>query len=60
MSVKCIYIQDHFITFSDSKKVSEWTIEHQKRFDETKTLLTEKISNTIPDPDQPFSAMYDC
>ena len=31
--------------------------EHQKRFEETKTLLTEKISNTIPDSDQPFYAM---
>ena len=37
----------------------EWTTEHQKRFEETKTLLTEKISNTIPDPDQPFYAMCD-
>ena len=29
----------------------EWTLEHQKRSDETKTLLTEQISDTIPDPD---------
>ena len=34
----------------------EWTTEHQKRFEETKALLTEQITNTIPDPDQPFYA----
>ena len=27
------------------------------RFEEIKKLLIEKISNTIPDPDQPFYAM---
>ena len=32
----------------------EWTTEHQKRFEEMKTLLIEQISNTIPDPDQPM------
>ena len=37
----------------------EWTTEHQKRFEEIKTLLTEQLSNTIPDPDQPFYAMWD-
>ena len=36
-----------------------WTIEHQKWFEEIKTHLTEQISNTIPDPDQPFYAMCD-
>ena len=35
----------------------EWTTEHQKRFEEIKTLLTEQLSNTIPDPNQPFYAM---
>ena len=30
-----------------------------KRFKEIKTLLTEKLSNTIPNPDQPFYAMCD-
>ena len=35
----------------------EWTTEHQKRFEETKTLLREQLSNTIPDPDQPFCAI---
>ena len=38
---------------------SEWTTEHQKRFEEIKTLLTEQLSNTIPDPDQQFYAMCD-
>ena len=28
----------------------EWTTEHQTRFIEIKKLLTEQISNTIPDP----------
>ena len=37
----------------------EWTIEHQTRFEEIKKLLTEQISNTIPDPNQPFYAMCD-
>ena len=37
----------------------EWTTEHQKRFEEIKTLLTEELSDTIPDPDQPFYAMCD-
>ena len=27
----------------------EWTTEHQKAFEEKKTLLTAQISNTIPD-----------
>ena len=33
----------------------EWTAEHQTRFEEIKKLLTEQISNTIPDPNQPFN-----
>ena len=37
----------------------EWTTEHQKRFKEIKTILSEQISNTIPDPDQPFYAACD-
>ena len=32
----------------------EWTTEHQARFEEIKKLLTEQISNTIPDPNQPM------
>ena len=35
----------------------EWTTGHQKRFEEIKTLLTEQLSNTITDPNQPFFAM---
>ena len=37
----------------------EWTTEHQTRFEEVKKLLTEQISITIPDPNQPFYAMCD-
>ena len=37
----------------------EWTTEHQTRFEESKKLLTEQISNTIPDSNQPFYAMCD-
>ena len=37
----------------------EWSTEHQTRFEEIKKLLTEQISNTIPDPHQPFNAMCD-
>ena len=37
----------------------EWTTKHQKRFEEIKTLLTEQLSNIIPNPDQPFYAMCD-
>ena len=37
----------------------EWTTEHQTRFEQIKKLLTEQISNTIPDPNQPFHAMCD-
>ena len=32
------------------QKNFEWTTEHQTRFEEVKKLLTEQISNTIPDP----------
>ena len=48
-----------FYNILRQQKSFEWTTEHQTRFDETKKLLTEKISNTIPDPNQPFYAMYD-
>ena len=37
----------------------EWNTEHQARFEEIKKLLTEQISNTIPDSNQPFYAMCD-
>ena len=37
----------------------ELTTEHQTQFEEIKTLLTESVSNTIPDPDQPIYAKCD-
>ena len=37
----------------------EWTTEHQKRFEEVKTIVTEQLSNTISDLDQSFYAMCD-
>ena len=37
----------------------EWTTDHQTRFEDIKKLLTEQISNTIPDPNQSFYAMCD-
>ena len=37
----------------------EWMTEDQKRIEGIKKLLTEQISNTIPDPDQPFCAICD-
>ena len=37
----------------------EWNTEHQARFEEIKKLLTEQISNTIPDSNQTFYAMCD-
>ena len=37
----------------------EWTTEHQTRFEENNRLLTEKISNTIPDPNQLIYAICD-
>ena len=48
-----------FYNFLRQEKNFEWTIEHQKWFEEIKTHLTEQITNTIPDPDQPFYAMCD-
>ena len=38
----------------------EWNTEHQTRFEEIKKLLTEQISNTIPDPNQPIYAIILC
>ena len=35
----------------------EWTTEHKTRFEEIKKIFTERISNTIPDSNQPFYAM---
>ena len=41
------------------RNIFEWTLDHQKSFDEKKVILTEQISNTIPDPDQLFFAICD-
>ena len=48
-----------FCNFVRQQNSFEWTTELQKRFEEKKTLLTDKISNTIPDPGQQFYAMCD-
>ena len=48
-----------FYNILRQQNIFEWTTEHQKRFEEIKTLLTEKLSNTFPNPDQPFYAMCD-
>ena len=48
-----------FYNILRQQNIFEWTTEHQTRFEEIKKLLTEQISNTIPDPDQPFYAMCD-
>ena len=49
----------HFYNILRQQNNFEWTTEHQTRFEEIKKLLTEQISNTIPDPNQPFYAMCD-
>ena len=56
MYTKCNYI---FYNILRQQNNFEWTTEHQTRFEEIKKLLTEQISNTIPDPSQPFNAMCD-
>ena len=38
------------------QNIFEWTTEHETRFEEIKNFLTEKISNRIPDANQPFYA----
>ena len=48
-----------FYNILRQQKNFEWTIEHQKRFEEIKKNLTEQISNTIPGPNQPIYAMCD-
>ena len=37
----------------------EWTLEHQKQFDEIKTLPPKNYKKKIPDPDQQFYALCD-
>ena len=51
-----LYLRPFYNILRRQKKF-EWTTEHQKRFEETKNLLTEQLSNTIPNRDQPFYAM---
>ena len=53
-----LYVRPFYNILRQQNKF-EWTTEHQPRFDETKLLLTEQKSNTIPDPNQPFYAMCD-
>ena len=53
-----LYSRPFHNIFSQQNKF-EWTTEHQRRFEKFKTLLSEQISNTIPDPDQQFYAMCD-
>ena len=47
-----------FYNILRQQKNFEWTTEHQTRFEENKKILTEQISNTIPDPNQPFYAIF--
>ena len=54
-----LYLRQFFNIFRQQNNF-EWTTEHQKRFEEMRTLLTEQLSsNTIPNNDQPFYAMCD-
>ena len=48
-----------FYNILRQQNIFEWTTEHQKRYEETVALLTEQLSNTIPDSDQAFYAMCD-
>ena len=49
----------HFYKILRQHNNFEWTTEHQTRFEEIKNFLTEQISYTIPEPNQPFYAMCD-
>ena len=53
-----LYLRPFYNIFRQQNNF-EWTTEHQTRFIEFKKLLTEQISNTIPDPNQPFYAISD-
>ena len=53
-----LYLRPFYIILRQQNNF-KWTTEHQTRFEEIKKLLTEQISNTIPDPNQPFYAMCD-
>ena len=53
-----LYLRPFYNIFRQQNNF-EWNTEHQARFEEIKKLLAEQISNTIPDPNQPFYAMCD-
>ena len=53
-----LYLRPFFNILRQQKRF-EWTTEHQTLFEEIKKFSTEQISNTIPDPNQPFYAMCD-
>ena len=55
---KQLYLRPSYIILGQQNNF-EWTTEHQTRFAEIEKLLTEQISNTIPQPNQPFYAMCD-
>ena len=54
-----LYLRPFYNLLRQQNKFERTTEHHQKRFEEIKTLLNEQISNTIPDLDQPFYAIYD-
>ena len=53
-----LYLRPFYNIFRQQNNF-EWTTEHQKRYEEIKTVVSEQLSNTISDPDQPFYAMCD-
>ena len=53
-----LYLRPFYNILKQQNKF-EWTTEYQKRFEEIKTLRTQQLSNTFPDPDEPFYAMCD-
>ena len=55
---KQLYVRPFYNNLRQQKNF-EWTTEHQKKFEEKKTLITEQISNTISNTDQPIYAMCD-
>ena len=55
---KHLYLRP-FYNILRQQNIFEWITKHQTRFEEVKKLLTEQISNTIPNPNPPFYAMCD-
>ena len=51
-----LYLKSFYNILRQQNNV-EWETEYQTRFEEIKKILTEQISNTIPNPNQPFYAM---